>query len=67
MVNRDRLQKLAGDERFIAGIYIIIVIDGVNVPKTQHCLNFALSANYAEADTGVFSPSKKKLFCTTDS
>jgi hypothetical protein len=42
-VDRDRLKKLAGDERFIPGIYNYCDRWCERCPQTLHCLNFSLS------------------------
>jgi hypothetical protein len=42
-VNRDRLKKLAADERFIAGIYNYCDRWCERCPQTSHCLNFSIS------------------------
>jgi hypothetical protein len=41
-VNRDRLEKLAADERFIPGIYNYCDRWCERCPQTLHCLNFSL-------------------------
>jgi hypothetical protein len=41
-VNRDRLKKLAADERFIPGIYNYCDRWCERCPQTLHCLNFSL-------------------------
>jgi hypothetical protein len=41
-VNRDRLEKLAAGERFIAGIYNYCDRWCERCPQTLHCLNFSL-------------------------
>jgi hypothetical protein len=43
IMNRDRLEKLAGDERFIAGIYNYCDRWCERCPQTLRCLNFSLS------------------------
>jgi len=42
-VDRERLKKLAGDERFIPGIYNYCDRWCERCPQTSHCLNFAIS------------------------
>lgn len=42
-MNRDRLKKLAGDKRFIAGIYNYCDRWCERCPQTLRCLNFSLS------------------------
>ncbi|HVP76947.1 MAG TPA: hypothetical protein VMV04_03535 [Thermodesulfobacteriota bacterium] len=42
-MNRDRLKKLASDERFIAGIYNYCDRWCERCPQTSHCLNFSVS------------------------
>lgn len=42
-MNRDRLKKLASDERFIAGIYNYCDRWCERCPQTSHCLNFSIS------------------------
>jgi hypothetical protein len=42
-VNRDRLKKLAADERFIAGIYNYCDRWCERCPQTSRCLNFSIS------------------------
>jgi len=42
MVSRDRLEKLAGEERFIPGIYNYCDRWCERCPQTLHCLNFSL-------------------------
>jgi hypothetical protein len=42
-VNRERLKKLAADERFIAGIYNYCDRWCERCPQTLHCLNFSIS------------------------
>jgi hypothetical protein len=42
-VNKDRLKKLAGDKRFIPGIYNYCDRWCERCPQTLHCLNFSLS------------------------
>jgi hypothetical protein len=42
-MNRDRLKKLASDERFIAGIYNYCDRWCKRCPQTSHCLNFSIS------------------------
>jgi len=41
-MNRDRLKKLAGDKRFIPGIYNYCDRWCERCPQTSHCLNFSL-------------------------
>lgn len=41
-MNRERLEKLAADERFIAGIYNYCDRWCERCPQTLHCLNFSL-------------------------
>ncbi len=43
MMNRDRLKKLASDERFIAGIYNYCDRWCERCPQTSRCLNFSIS------------------------
>ncbi len=43
MMNRDRLKKLAAEERFIPGIYNYCDRWCERCPQTSHCLNFSLS------------------------
>jgi hypothetical protein len=43
MMKRDRLKKLAGDKRFIPGIYNYCDRWCERCPQTAHCLNFAIS------------------------
>ena len=42
-MDRERLKKLAGDERFIPGIYNYCDRWCERCPQTSHCLNFAIS------------------------
>ncbi len=42
-MDRERLEKLAGDERFIPGIYNYCDRWCERCPQTLHCLNFSLS------------------------
>jgi len=42
-VDRERLKKLAGDERFIPGIYNYCDRWCERCPQTSHCLNFSIS------------------------
>jgi len=42
-VNRDRLKKLASDERFIPGIYNYCDRWCERCPQTSRCLNFSIS------------------------
>ena len=42
-MNKDRLKKLAGDKRFIPGIYNYCDRWCERCPQTSHCLNFSLS------------------------
>ncbi len=42
-MNRDRLKKLASDERFIPGIYNYCNRWCERCPQTSHCLNFSIS------------------------
>ncbi len=42
-MKRDRLKKLAADERFIAGIYNYCDRWCERCPQTSHCLNFSVS------------------------
>ncbi len=42
-MNRDQLEKLAADERFIPGIYNYCDRWCERCPQTSHCLNFTLS------------------------
>jgi hypothetical protein len=43
IVNRERLEKLAGDERFIPGIYNYCDRWCERCPQTSRCLNFSIS------------------------
>jgi len=43
MVNKDRLKKLAADERFIVGIYNYCDRWCERCPQTSRCLNFSIS------------------------
>jgi len=42
-VNRDRLERLAAEKRFIPGIYNYCDRWCERCPQTSHCLNFSIS------------------------
>lgn len=70
-MNREQLEKLAADERFIPGIYNYCDRWCERCPQTSHCLNFAMSEKeFADPETsdirnGAFWKKLSEIFKET--